>query len=111
MVMVLPWISAFLLTQLIECPIYRIALGKRSHAWLIAFGASAMTHPIVFFGFPLLFPVDYWRGVATAEAFAVIGEAIWLSKFGVPNSLTWTLLANALSAGIGLSLRAWIGWP
>lgn len=49
--------------------------------------------------------------LATAEAFAVIGEAIWLSLWRVPRSIAWALLANAASVVVGLSLRALLGWP
>ena len=105
------WLSAFLLTQLIEVPIYTRCLAHRTHRWLIAFGASAMTHPVVFFCFPELWPDAYVKMVLLAEAFAVLVEGAWLSFFGVRNSLSWALLANALSVAIGLACRSTIGWP
>ena len=106
------WLSAFLVTQCVEVPIYGRALGPRRHRWLIAFGASALTHPIVFFAFPALWPAHHpWSMLAAAEAFAVIGEAVWLSAWRVPRSIAWALLANAASVVVGLSLRALVGWP
>ena len=38
----------------------------------IAFGASILTHPIVFFVFPKLGFETYWTMVSAAEAFVVI---------------------------------------
>ena len=104
------WLSAFLLTQLIEVPIYVYALRGREHRLWIALGASALTHPIVYWVFPLI-QVDYLAQVSYAEAFAVLGEAIWLSWFGLERSVLWAGLANLFSVVIGLSLRAWVGWP
>src|SRR5262249_35014609 len=61
LLMLLEWIYAFLFTQAVEVPIYvfalrggpetppQRALAKRV---LIAFGASALTHPIVWFVIP-----------------------------------------------------------
>ena len=102
------WLSAFVFTQVVEVPIYIRALGGRP---LAAFGASLLTHPVVFFVFPRLWPGDYWSGVAAAEAFAVGGEALYLSHLGVRRSVWWALLANGLSAGLGLGSRALFGWP
>jgi hypothetical protein len=113
----LPWLLAFAFTQLVEVPIYRRALDGRL---LVAFGASAITHPVVWFFFPWLFahwaplepsPAHYWTMVAAAETFAVGVEAIWLAAFGLPRALLWSLLANGSSLGLGLLSRWIFGSP
>ncbi len=109
------WLGAFALTQLVETPIYARALAPRGPDRLtrlaLAFGASALTHPVVFFGFPRWFPDDYWTGVAAAELFAVCIEALYLRRLGVDRAIAWSLLANAASVAVGLSSRAALGWP
>lgn len=111
------WLSAFLFTQLIEAPLYYGALTRcgappsRARRWALALVASALTHPWVYFAFPRWWPGDALSGLVAAEAFAVIGEALWLSWVGLPRSVSWAALANALSAGLGLASRAAWGWP
>jgi hypothetical protein len=105
------WLAAFSVTQVVECPIYGRALAGHRWRWPCAFGLSAVTHPIVFFVLPRLFPDDYWTYVSVAEAFAVAVEALLLRTLGVPLALGWALVANGASLLVGLSLRAWIGWP
>ena len=105
------WLSAFALTQIIEVPIYARALRGRRGRWLIAFAASTLTHPFIFLVLP-----DLWHGgwlsyVLAAEAIAVCVEAAWLWRFGVRRAVLITLIANALSTGIGLTLRHLFGWP
>jgi hypothetical protein len=102
------WLGAFALTQLVEVPIYlRVFPGRP----LVCIGASLLTHPIVFFVFPALWPGSYWAQVAAAEAFAVGAEAAYLSALGVSRSVWWALAANAASVGVGLTSRWLWGWP
>jgi hypothetical protein len=81
----------------------------RERPWVqrlaLAFGASAITHPFVWFLFPRLVE-DYWTMVALAETFAVVVEAVWLWRFGLKRAILWTLLANGTSVGIGFALYA-----
>ena len=105
------WLAAFSVTQIVECPIYGYALADHRWRWGCAFGLSAVTHPIIFFALPRLFPADYWTYVSVAEAFAVVVEAGLLSALGARRPLQWALLANGASLLVGLTLRAWIGWP
>jgi hypothetical protein len=115
------WAIAFAFTEIVEIPIYQRALAadeRRGAAarFAIAFGASAITHPVVWFVFPWAFrglaPLSgYWTMVAAAEAFAVIVEAIWLRAFGVRRALAWAFVANAASVGLGLLSRWLFGYP
>ena len=102
------WLGAFAFTQCVEMPVYARALGGR---WIAAFGASALTHPVVWFVIPRLWPGTYWGGVAAAEGFAVLAEGAYLRALGVGRPWHWAVVANAASAGLGLWSRAWFGWP
>lgn len=103
---VIDWALAFALTQLIEVPITLRVTGSFRTSFL----ASAITHPVVWFLFPLL-PLDYWPMVACAEVFAVAVEAWWLARHGVRRALFFSLLANGASFTIGLLLRDTFGVP
>lgn len=101
------WLWAFALTQLFEVPVYR----RFGAGWVAAFGASALTHPVVWFVFPwLLRPaLGYWAMVGVAEGFAVAAEALWLWRWRVPQPFALSVLANAVSFGGGLLLRYGFG--
>src|SRR5262249_7561235 len=79
------WLSAFAFTQAVEVPIYIFGLGidgaedaTVARRAAIGFGASALTHPIVWFVIPGLLPwASYWSMVAVAETFAVLVEALY----------------------------------
>lgn len=105
------WLVAFFFTQLFEMPIY----WKATRSLRVGFFASAMTHPVVWFVFPLLMQhgVSYGAMVALAELFAVIAEAAWLRFNGLPpaRALLWSLGANTLSATCGFVLREFVGFP
>jgi hypothetical protein len=103
------WLVAFLFTQVVEVPLY-LRAGAR---WHVALLASTLTHPVVWFGFPLLYRwgVGYWGMAVLAEAFAVGVEAVWLSARGVRRALRWSLLANVASVTLGLLSRELFGWP
>ena len=111
----LAWLSGFGFTQLTEVPLYSVrsfspagrSTGKRI---AIAFGASLITHPFVWFVFPRLFN-DEWAVLFSAETFAVLTEALWLRVFGLRRPLLLSLAANASSLFLGLSSREMFGWP
>jgi hypothetical protein len=104
------WFRAFLFTQIIECPIYM--RGLRCPLWA-AFGASAITHPIVWFGiFHPLVPGSYWGKVIAAELFAWLGEAAYFRLvFKKRRAWLWSLAANGASFGFGLLSRHLFGAP
>ncbi len=108
------WLAAFAFTQLVETPLYVLwPLRDRplARALPLAFAASALTHPIVWFVMPHLVPGDYWTMVAVAEVFAVTAEAGWLRLVGVRRPWLPALLVNAASLGLGLMSRWAFGWP
>lgn len=105
------WAWAFLFTQVVEIPIYAIALRVSLPA---AFGASALTHPIVWFAFfnPIFDEQPYWPRVVAAELFAWLAEAAYF-RFGFKKdrALLWALVANGASVLLGFASRAWLEWP
>ena len=116
----LAWLSAFGFTQIVECPIYWAA--QRGHhrsvaaKLLIAFGASAITHPVVWFVIPRLWLAagrvgGYWGMAVVAEAFAIAVEGAYLSRLGVKRPFVWALGANLASVTLGLLSRGAFGWP
>ena len=107
------WARAYLLTQLIEAPIYRY--GYRA-ALGAALTASTVTHPLVwfvFFGpFEPFTRLSYYPRMAIAELFAWLVEAGLLFFWtGRRHALAWALLANASSVLIGSAMRATLGFP
>lgn len=103
------WWQAFLLTQLVEVPIY--LYGARTlptvSRIVLALGASAVTHPIVWF----IFPWHEWPFLPTAlvaEAFAIATEALLAHLAGLRRAIVWSFVANAASMMIGLALRSLI---
>lgn len=101
------WLVAFLLTQAVEVPIYRRLLAA---PWWAALAASALTHPLVWFGFfsPAL-PMTYVQRVVAAELFAWLAEALWfVLALGRPprRALLVSLAANGASLTAGLLWHA-----
>ena len=109
------WLSAFLVTQAVEVPIYAYGLaGTAQQRLQRAFTASLLTHPVVWF---VVFPVASWLGLSyratfvVAETFAVVVETIYLARFGLRRPLLWAIGANASSVVVGFTLRSQFGWP
>jgi hypothetical protein len=102
------WVLAFLVTQLVELPLYLLAQRRSSRPVhervAIAFAASAITHPVAWFVGPVLAgpSVSFSTFFAVVEASVVVAEGAWLAAFAIPRALGWSLLANAASAGLGL---------
>jgi hypothetical protein len=125
-VYVVRWLAAFLFTQVVECPIYASALCDRPargpRGWALgprlaaAFGASAFTHPVVWFVIPWLWSSldrvgGYWAMVVVAELFAWSAEGLYFRALSLPRPWAWSLVANAASFGLGLLSRSLFGWP
>lgn len=114
------WLSAFAFTQAVEVPLYVIALRRsalRDRSWLvhaaIGFGASAVTHPIVWFVIPGLPASSFAERVARAEVFAVVVEGLYLfawKAYDLRRALLISLGINAASASSGLLAARLFGW-
>ncbi len=92
---------------------------------VIAFGASALTHPIVWFVMPwlatsllvVLARAGLPLGVTTrtlvygalAEGFALLVEAAYLRAFGLRRAFAWSLAANVASVIVGTAVVACFG--
>ncbi len=113
---VLRWLTAFVFTQIVEMGIYVQAFPKERplrERVAIAFCASAITHPLVWFVIPDVtasLGISWWPTVGIAESFAVLAEAALLASFGVRAPLLWALLANGASFLIGLFCYTHFGW-
>ena len=103
------WALAFLYTQMVEVPIYAVGLRV---GLLPAFGASAITHPVLWFGiFPYLHLPYLWL-IVVGESFAVLVEAAYFAyPFRRRRALLWSLIANAASFGTGMVSRWLFGMP
>ena len=93
----------------------RSALRNRSwllHA-LVGFGASAITHPVVWFVIPGLPASGFAERVARAEVFAVVVEGLYLfawRAYDLRRALLISLGINAVSASLGLLAARLFGW-
>jgi hypothetical protein len=103
------WAMAFLFTQMVEVPIYAVGLRV---GLLPAFGASAITHPVLWFViFPTLHLSYFWL-IVVGESFAVLVEAAYFAfLFRRRRALLWSALANAASFGTGMLSRWLFGMP
>ncbi len=98
--MLLRWLRAFVFTQIVEIPIYRRTFGSRL---LEAFGASAITHPVVWwFNASHLWHVSWTTRAVACELFAWWVEAAYFAALGRRRALWWTFVANGTSFGLGL---------
>lgn len=112
---VLRWLMAFVFTELVETGIYVQAFGDRPlrERLAIGLGASAITHPAVWFVIPEVcrsLGLSWWPTVAVAETFAVLVEAGWLHAFGLRRGFFWSLAANGTSFTLGLFGYALLHW-
>jgi hypothetical protein len=112
----LAWLRAFAFTEIVETPIYRWLGPVR---WWRGFAPSAITHPFVWFAFPLLattgLGMSWTLAMVLAELFAWWVEAgfLFLTKPRVPllRAVGVSLIANGASLGLGLLSRYLFGYP
>jgi hypothetical protein len=120
--MLIPWLKAFILTLIIECPVVALVIRpilipdriRWRQVALILF-ANLATHPAVWFIFPDL-PLDPWLSLGLSEGFAFGMEAFFYTL--VFSGVSWkratfaSLAANSLSFGAGILLyrfaRTWM---
>lgn len=102
------WLTAYLVTQAVEVPIYLHA-GRRLSAprrWLFAIGASTVTHPVVWFVFP--WETGSWGlCFVLAETFAVVVEGALGKWAGLKRPWFRALVANGASVVVGFMVQ-WI---
>ena len=103
------WAIAFLFTQMVEVPIYAVGLRV---GLLPAFGASAITHPVLWFViFPYLHLSYFWL-IVIGEGFAFLAEAAYFAfLFRRRRALLWSALANTASFSTGMLSRWLFGIP
>ncbi len=107
------YLTIFSATVVLELPVYLAGLARRlgaarALAWIVAL--NVITHPVVYFVFPLLI-ARYWPMVIAAECFAITveGAIVFLVVRRAPRPLTLpgayglAFAANAFSTVIGLS--------
>lgn len=96
------WLIAFCLTQLFEMPVYFVVFRQRTwpQRFLFGFGASAITHPLVW-GVFLWHDLPHEVTFVMAETFAIFAEALYLQLLGVRHGLYWSLVANMTSILLG----------
>jgi hypothetical protein len=112
------WLRAFVLTIVLELPVYLAVARFRNEPmrstpnWRLALGAvmgSAVTHPILWFIWPQFFR-HYVTFAATGELFAFVLETFIFFAVARPITLqratVASLLANGFSFGCGLLLYA-----
>jgi hypothetical protein len=118
--LVTSWLLAFAFTQIVEVPIYRRALGA---SFGEAFGASAVTHPIVWLvmlprtiGFAIapafLQGASWLTRAVVMELFAWLAEAAWfgfLFRRAPLRALLWTFVANVVSLFLGFLAQRLFG--
>jgi hypothetical protein len=101
------WLTAYLLTQVVEVPVYLVA-GKKLpqlRRWLLAVGASSLTHPVVWFAFPWG-TASWWFCFVGAEFFAVVVEGFLGNLAGLERPWIWALAANGASVLVGLLVQS-----
>ncbi len=96
------WLLCFLATQLIEMPIYvkmiDVSMGRRL---LFAFGASAITHPILWFLMPWG-ALPYFYLLILGEAAVFIIEGFYFQALGMKKPFYMSTVANSVSLSLGV---------
>jgi hypothetical protein len=103
------WLIAFVFTELVEVPIYARGLRVRL---LPAFGASALTHPLLWFVFFPAVDLPYLGKLVVGEVSVFLVEAAYFALlFRCKRALLWSGLANGASLGLGMLSRWLFGVP
>lgn len=106
------WLRAFAFTQVVEIPVYMKLLRVK---WHVAFGASALTHPIVWFVIFRSHLVHDEMRFGVAELFAFVAEAIYFAAIAKDAQLgkffAASFFANAASVFVGEISRSLFGIP
>ncbi|MFO1485274.1 MAG: hypothetical protein U1F71_18075 [Verrucomicrobiaceae bacterium] len=106
------WLTAFLLTQVIEAPLYWIAAHTLSapKRATYAFGASTLTHPVIWFCLPWQ-TSPYVPLLIVAETFVITVEGLWGRLWNVPRYWKASMVANVASLCVGSMIRWLLLYP
>ena len=109
------WIVAFSLTQMIEITvgllIWRKEKGSLSRKIGILFGASALTHPLVWFVFPKMsaeWGLTYPEYLLMAEAYAYCVEAFYYFSLRISRPILLSTVTNSCSFLTGLFVHEFV---
>ena len=109
------WPFAFAITELIEVSIGWIIWRENSiskkRKFAILFGASLLTHPVVWFVLPFFMfeTYSYEKYLIVAESFAFIAEATYYYCLHVQRPILLSLVANMCSFLTGIWYHGCIG--
>jgi hypothetical protein len=127
------WLSAFLLTNILELPVYGLVLRKHLappwRAWALTLFVNVCTHPAFWYlfpyfdaGEPFVTPYVGWVLIAEACVIAVEGGLVFGALCLAPGASPLPLarriglalwasgMANVASAVLGLALQRWTRW-
>jgi hypothetical protein len=106
------WLSAFVLTVAIELPVVLVLTRDSALAWqrrsAFVLCGQLMTHPLVWFVFPIIPGITGRTALTLSELWAWLGEAALYALAGVAPTALGAIgvaaVANAMSLAIGLLL-------
>jgi hypothetical protein len=103
-----PWLRSFLLTLVLEVPVFVLlarGIAPPLRAALAAAAGSCVTHPLLWFAWPLVVS-DYTRYIVSGELLAALAESVVFCALARPvpwsRALAASFIANASSYGVGL---------
>lgn len=107
------WWAAFLLTHLIEIPIYAYLSRKSVPLWRAVWGGalcSCLTHPFLWFVWSKIVR-DHLLYLASGELIVALTESLVFFAVARPirfwQAVSVAFLANATSFGVGLIIASW----
>ncbi|MDP8254767.1 MAG: hypothetical protein P9M14_03375 [Candidatus Alcyoniella australis] len=102
------WLKAFVFTLAVEVPIFVLFARGQVPLWRAAVAGAAgtcLTHPLLWFAWPMVIPDNYELYLATGESLVVLIETLTFWLIARPISLgraaCASLVANAASWGLG----------
>jgi hypothetical protein len=102
------WFPAFALTVAVEVPLVVVLTKDSRRAWLMRTGVSLfaqlMTHPIVWFVFPMIPGMTRYRTLTLAELWAWLAEAALYAVTAVSPSVLRAVAVSALANGASLAI-------
>jgi len=102
-----PWLEAFILTQLVEVPLYcwLLSSGALWRRALVGFIATTITHPIIWFVLHAMatsWNLSHEIYLLMAESYAVGVEGLFLWALSYAKPWRLALLINMASFALGL---------